>query len=394
MTPRPMLILTSTDGRTTRYLYARSTPMITHKGALVSARSKSKDTACSGAASAWRTGKASPETFKTLAACRAKAKARGSAAQHRAAGNEGKAQVLEHRASTGKVGAEHRRALAEGLHHIRKGKQIARVAHSLDTTPMDPIEAGRKQAANRARFLADAKERGPKRPIKVKRPTAVHKDAVVAVANALDERHRAESAGLHTADQEIRGMMFRQAGQKYRTAQDKLKALRTETRQKAAVAVSAIPASKRSSEEFTGHAGPTRSEDPEAMAPVIRAKVAASAPTARAASPAPTAPATRPTPMTPPPIPASRYGQLTRIMMKLGAREQNHSVARAIYKDVKAKGEAHARNGIKSPSSDPAAIAKAAKGIADEETRLDRIQRHRRKIMARLEARLAAKTAH
>lgn len=94
-------------------------------GKLVSAKAKSKDPACSAAASAFAKlrsgGTAPPDLYTTLAKCRAKARNNQSAANQRAAGNEGKAQVLERRADRGLTGAQ-RIARAKELIAQRKAK--------------------------------------------------------------------------------------------------------------------------------------------------------------------------------------------------------------------------------------------------------------------------------
>lgn len=53
---------------------------------------------------------------------------------------------------------------------------------------------------------------------------AVHRAAIEATGKALDERHRAETAFVHTGDPANRDALYRQAGRAYAEAQDALKA--------------------------------------------------------------------------------------------------------------------------------------------------------------------------
>lgn len=120
-------------------------------GKLVSAKAKSKDPACSAAASAFAKlrsgGTAPPDLYTTLAKCRAKARNNQSAANQRAAGNEGKAQVLERRADRGLTGAQ-RIAKAKELIAQRKAGGTAKAgAVAVQAKPVVAGGFDRRKAA-------------------------------------------------------------------------------------------------------------------------------------------------------------------------------------------------------------------------------------------------------
>lgn len=98
-------------------------------GKYVSAKSKTGNPQCSQAMSTWVRGRSSgsvpAEVFAILGKCRAQAHALKSGHLQRVAGNEARAQVLEHRAATGKVGAKNRSELAARLREQRAAKQTA-----------------------------------------------------------------------------------------------------------------------------------------------------------------------------------------------------------------------------------------------------------------------------
>lgn len=102
-------------------------------GRMVSAKSKTGDPQCSAAMSAWqniRRGNAATMALDVamgiLGKCRAKARALKQAGQHRTAGNEARAQVLEKRAASGgPVSAKDRLAKARELRAGRAQKTTA-----------------------------------------------------------------------------------------------------------------------------------------------------------------------------------------------------------------------------------------------------------------------------
>ncbi|HQU34858.1 MAG TPA: hypothetical protein PLB88_11115, partial [Thermoanaerobaculaceae bacterium] len=105
--------------------YAASAPVKQGRsGGLVSRHSKTGNPKCSAAVSAWKLGKATPETHKTLAACRAEAAGLTSAKLHRAAGNDLKADRLEHLVKSGKVGDSARHAKARELNAGRLASHL------------------------------------------------------------------------------------------------------------------------------------------------------------------------------------------------------------------------------------------------------------------------------
>lgn len=122
-------------------------------------RGKTGDPKCSEAVSAWVRRKATPETHKQLAKCRAMARTGGQAAKLRSAGQEAKAQHLEHRvASGGPLGVAERRAKAKALVAERAAKAKPAVVEPKVETHQDPewkdnpyFEQGR-----RYREMADA----------------------------------------------------------------------------------------------------------------------------------------------------------------------------------------------------------------------------------------------
>ncbi len=88
-------------------------------GKTVSKRSKTGNPACSAAMSAWKLGRGTPEVHAMLARCRAMAAGRRQAELSRAAGNEARAQHLEHRSKQGLTGKD-RLAKARELAEKRK----------------------------------------------------------------------------------------------------------------------------------------------------------------------------------------------------------------------------------------------------------------------------------
>ena len=123
-----------------RLMYAKSTPLKQVNGKHVSARSKTGDPKCSSAVSAWKTGHATSETFKTLAHCRAIARGAANAHRQRAAGHEARAQHLEHMIKSGKpLGAKDRAARAKALQGERAAKR----------KPVEPAAQPAKQPKSR-----------------------------------------------------------------------------------------------------------------------------------------------------------------------------------------------------------------------------------------------------
>ena len=108
----------TTEDRIRRILYGRSTQLVKHAvtGKMVSSKSKTGLPACSSAVSAWRTGGASAETYKTLAMCRAAAKTAATSHLAQAAGHSAKAAHLDSILKSGApVGPKARNAAAEKL---------------------------------------------------------------------------------------------------------------------------------------------------------------------------------------------------------------------------------------------------------------------------------------
>jgi hypothetical protein len=169
----------------------------------VGPRSKTGDADCSAATSAWKSGRATPETHKQLAKCRAMTKTAKQATLHRAAGNEAKAQALEHRvASKGPLTAKARREEATkrvqeraGMNQARAERQAAaseqaRVAAAGEPPPENHEEQARQAAvaairAHRARpspetrvaaetaFAHHQEVSGGKDPFAPERPTPI-----------------------------------------------------------------------------------------------------------------------------------------------------------------------------------------------------------------------------
>ena len=100
-------------------------------GKVVSSRSKTGSSECSAAMSEWVTTRKSGSTpasvFAILGQCRAKARALKQASQHKAAGNEAKAQRLEAIAAgkKGPVTAKDRMALAKEKRATLNAKRAA-----------------------------------------------------------------------------------------------------------------------------------------------------------------------------------------------------------------------------------------------------------------------------
>lgn len=119
------------NGTSLRIMYAasQSTPLVRNaSGQHVSARSKSGNPACSAAASAWRTGRATPDTFKQLAQCRAMSASKHAAHLHRLAGNEAHAQHIEKVAGGEHVTKKDRATQAKELQAKRAGRAGAAMA--------------------------------------------------------------------------------------------------------------------------------------------------------------------------------------------------------------------------------------------------------------------------
>ena len=96
-----------------------------HTGKLTSKHSKTGRTECSQAMSDWKRGHPTPQTFTTLAKCRAIAAGYRRAQGHREAGREAMAQSLEKRYSGQHVTAKDRMARAKELRAQRSGKPTA-----------------------------------------------------------------------------------------------------------------------------------------------------------------------------------------------------------------------------------------------------------------------------
>jgi hypothetical protein len=112
----------------------------------VGPRSKTGDADCSAATSAWKSGRATPETHKQLAKCRAMTKTAKQATLQRAAGNEAKAQALEHRvASKGPLTAKARREEATKRVQERAGRNQSRAERQ--ATAAEQTEQARVAAA-------------------------------------------------------------------------------------------------------------------------------------------------------------------------------------------------------------------------------------------------------
>jgi hypothetical protein len=110
--PRHFLRLLDTpDGPRLRLTYAQA-----YEPGKVGPRSKTGNAKCSDAVSAWKTGRATPETHQQLAQCRAEAGGQRAVAAQRNAGQEGRAQHLEHRLKSGQpLTAKARQAQAQQL---------------------------------------------------------------------------------------------------------------------------------------------------------------------------------------------------------------------------------------------------------------------------------------
>ncbi|HQU33587.1 MAG TPA: hypothetical protein PLB88_04680 [Thermoanaerobaculaceae bacterium] len=131
-------------------------------GKLVSARSKTQEHKCSQAVSNWKTGNDSHENQMTLAWCRALARTRGQAAAHRNAGNEAKAQTLEHRAQMGKVGIKARNEQAarkrSELVQRRAARTPGKITPHADAAQAE-IDAAKAQWAGRKPWpVADVRD--------------------------------------------------------------------------------------------------------------------------------------------------------------------------------------------------------------------------------------------
>jgi len=135
---------------------ARATKTKTVNGRTVSAKSKTGDPACSAAMSEWvlgrATGNVSPEVNKKLGECRAKSRALRQGAQHRAAGNEGKAQRLEALAAgrKGPITAKDRLAKAKEIRARRAPSSEAKAVARKRLSATDPAF---RAAENRVKQL-------------------------------------------------------------------------------------------------------------------------------------------------------------------------------------------------------------------------------------------------
>lgn len=206
-----------------RVLYARATPLVSHNGKLVSANSKAKSSECSQAASEWRRGQTTDTTYKVLARCRAMAAGHKQAGLHRAAGNDAKAQTLEHRADTGKVGNKRRAGLLAEARSKRAEKTKEREqTHSLTKA---------REIAERGQALTDrAKASG--RKITIKPPTPAEREARDRVADVLNARHDLNRAIGEGATPGFRVAVGESIKRKHAAAQQALKAARAEQRGK------------------------------------------------------------------------------------------------------------------------------------------------------------------
>lgn len=237
----------------------RSGQLVKHglTGKLVSGRSKTGNPECSQAMSDWKTSGMTSAIAAILGKCRAMAGAAKKGVMQRAAGHEAKAQALEHRARTGKVGA------ARGPEAVAAAKArlaAERLKRSRKAPPLpehDPITAGRKQAVERQAFQERMK--APSRSFKLTPSTPAQREASRATAEAIGARHEAETGARHATTTEARDVLFKQAGEKYRVAQEKLKAARAEGKAsvqsaeapKAAPTLREIAAAKRAERGLT-----------------------------------------------------------------------------------------------------------------------------------------------
>lgn len=171
-----------------RILYAKSTPLRkTEGGKLVSARNKSGSAQCSRAASELSTGNHSPDTFTTLAKCRAMARGAAAAHRQRAAGHEAKAQHIEHLIRSSKpLGAKERAARAKALQDQRAAKR----------KPAEPTAPPTKQPKSR--------DTGARRKRITDKVLAAQKQAAESPADAkakrLAERYRGRETQARHAE--------------------------------------------------------------------------------------------------------------------------------------------------------------------------------------------------
>lgn len=153
--------LPDSDWGLIRLLHARATQLKAGAGGrLASARSKTGDPKCSSAASAWARHQASPEDFKTLAHCRAIVRRQGQAQALRGAGQEAKAQHVEHIAASGDaVTNKERTARAKALREIRA---FAAEVDARRKASRDKAAATRAAKKEQDRKISDYIENSPK----------------------------------------------------------------------------------------------------------------------------------------------------------------------------------------------------------------------------------------
>lgn len=135
---------------------ARSTAVKRNaQGKLVSKRSKTGDSACSAAMSAWKTTGMTPAIAAVLGKCRAKARAMGQASTQRAVGNEGRAQALESRIARDKpLTQKARLARAKELRAQRAGNSSPKAANSSQSGDLLRNNSSRKPRNKAEREVA------------------------------------------------------------------------------------------------------------------------------------------------------------------------------------------------------------------------------------------------
>lgn len=124
-----------------RFLYARQR----------ASKSKTGDPACSVAASHWARKTATAEDYKTLAACRAKARGMKQASSLRDAGQEAKAQHIENRLKTGEPLTAKAR--------VQKAKELVKGRAESFKESTIAAEKSNQVAEERARRMAEVEER-------------------------------------------------------------------------------------------------------------------------------------------------------------------------------------------------------------------------------------------
>lgn len=171
-----------TYGDFIRSLYAKSHPVQAGPHGLASSKSKTHDPKCSAAVSAWVRHQATAETHKQLAACRAAARTGGQAEKLRGAGQEAKAQHLEHRVASGEpLTKKERLAKAKELRAERAAKK--RPEPTAATEAPDSGEGSDQSARPAPRVF---KKPAPKSPEQVRA-----RDAIEAALRAKERVNRA-----------------------------------------------------------------------------------------------------------------------------------------------------------------------------------------------------------